>query len=145
MKYFGRPVERLAQTATWRGTGGATRAHRFESAYGNIDESPLPFPDETFEFMLFCKLLEEFTTNELGEIAELHRVMRRDGEMVMTTPNVACSRTFLLFLGGRSLHDPCSGCWAAAGFKGTEVRCDDGTGCGRWQSGPLPERLSLRR
>jgi SAM-dependent methyltransferase len=80
--------------------------HRFESAIRDVERQPLPYADASIEGVLCCEVLEHLTQDPVAMLAEIHRVLRPDGWLVMTTPNVARLRNALNLLHGRNVYDP---------------------------------------
>ena len=56
--------------------------------------------------MLCCELQEHLTADPLAMLREIHRVMRRDAWLVLTTPNVASLQNILHLVHGRNVHHP---------------------------------------
>jgi SAM-dependent methyltransferase len=54
---------------------------------GNMEEG-LPFLDNTFEMVTFIEVIEHLLRPDLA-ISEIHRVLKANGTLVVTTPNYA--------------------------------------------------------
>jgi SAM-dependent methyltransferase len=80
------------------------RSHMF-----NVEEDPFPFPDDTFDVVLFCETIEHLLMNPVAALTEVHRVLRPSGVLVLTTPNVARLANALSLVEGGNLYDPYSG------------------------------------
>ena len=79
----------------------------------NVECQPLPWADGTFDVVLCAEVLEHLTFDPAHMLAEIHRVLRPGGRLVLTTPNVL--RWFLRYrnlravLRGANVHGPYSG------------------------------------
>lgn len=62
----------------------------------NLEEEPVPFPDATFQAVLFSEVLEHLAHSPLPALEELHRVLAPDGLLVLSTPNARSLRERLL-------------------------------------------------
>jgi SAM-dependent methyltransferase len=72
----------------------------------DIEAERWPFEDATFDFALFTELLEHLRVDPLFALAELNRVLKPGGRVLLTTPNLYALKTVLRFLRGRGLWDP---------------------------------------
>ncbi len=59
--------------------------------------------------VLFCETIEHMLMNPLAALREIHRVLRRDGVLILTTPNVARLGNVLTMVEGGNIYDPYSG------------------------------------
>lgn len=72
----------------------------------DVDEEPLPFPDQTFDVVVFSEVMEHvrFPQKALGEI---RRVLKPTGRLLGSVPNSYRLRNRLRFLMGRQYEsDP---------------------------------------
>ena len=75
----------------------------------NIEVDDFPFPDNHFDYILFCEVLEHLTHDPLRALTELKRVLKPGGEAsVLTTPNAARLENVIAFIEGRNIYDPYS-------------------------------------
>ena len=70
----------------------------------DITRDPLPFPDKSFDVVLFCEVLEHLRGDPLKVIKEVRRVLKDKGVLILTTPNLASLRKRLLLALGKSPH-----------------------------------------
>ena len=66
----------------------------------DVEKEPLPFADETFDFVLFNEILEHLRLNPLYAAQEASRVLRAGGRLLLSTPNITPLRR-LEFLFGK--------------------------------------------
>ena len=63
----------------------------------------------SFDFVLFCEIIEHLLMNPLHALREIHRVLEPGGLLVLTTPNVARLGNVLRWSRGDNIYDPYSG------------------------------------
>jgi SAM-dependent methyltransferase len=79
----------------------------------NVERDVFPFPDQAFDVVLCAEVVEHLTFDPSHALAEMHRVLKPDGLLVLTTPNVL--RFFYKYRNarnlarGRNLYGPYSG------------------------------------
>jgi SAM-dependent methyltransferase len=66
--------------ALWRKLG-------VEVQFCNLDEQPLPYPDASFDAVVFSEVIEHLTSSPLHALKEMARVLRPNGRIIITTPN----------------------------------------------------------
>lgn len=71
--------------------------------YCNILEETLPFADDSFDVIFFLDVIEHLSAPKKS-LQEIRRVLRKDGYLVVTTPNLATLRNRIRVLLGRSDH-----------------------------------------
>jgi SAM-dependent methyltransferase len=82
---------------------------KYESVLFNVEEERFPFDSDTFAVVLFCEIIEHLLMNPLATLREIHRVLRPDGLLVVTTPNVARIDNVMAMVHGVNIYDPYSG------------------------------------
>ena len=66
----------------------------------DIERDVFPFPDAHFDVVMFCEVLEHLTENPVFALAEIHRVLKPGGLLILSTPNAARSGNIMrLWLG----------------------------------------------
>jgi len=76
----------FSETAVRKGQAAARDARLASIDWMVADIQSLPFPDETFDTVISCETIEH-VRHPARAIAELARVLRRDGRLFLTTPN----------------------------------------------------------
>jgi GT2 family glycosyltransferase/glycosyltransferase involved in cell wall biosynthesis/SAM-dependent methyltransferase len=85
-------------TDIWPGELQETRCLRsnegdeeFSVVVDNFDVQlhPWPHEDGSFDVVLCCEMLQRLHTDPLGLFAEINRVLKQDGVLLLTTPNLA--------------------------------------------------------
>lgn len=58
----------------------------------NAEKDPFPYPDEHFNTVLCCELIEHLTEDPMFMMGEVHRILKPGGHLVLTTPNIVSLR-----------------------------------------------------
>lgn len=66
----------------------------------DAEKDIFPYRDGEFATVLCCELLEHLPSDPMHMMAEIHRVLRPGGHLVITTPNVASLRAIAAILSG---------------------------------------------
>jgi glycosyltransferase involved in cell wall biosynthesis/SAM-dependent methyltransferase len=83
--YFGKSGEAMKATVT------AIDGEIFECFIDlfNAEVDRFPYPDGYFSTVLCCELLEHLERDPMHMMAEIHRILKPEGVLVLTTPNIA--------------------------------------------------------
>jgi ubiquinone/menaquinone biosynthesis C-methylase UbiE len=66
----------------------------------DLESTPIPVPDETFDVVLCSEVIEHMEIDPMFMMAEINRVMKPNGLLILTTPNVVSSRSITKMLLG---------------------------------------------
>jgi SAM-dependent methyltransferase len=66
----------------------------------NAEKDGFPYCDEYFSTVLCCELLEHLTEDPMHMMAEINRILRPGGSLVLTTPNIGSLRAIQGILSG---------------------------------------------
>ena len=66
----------------------------------NIEDNPLPFFDETFDYVLCSEVLEHMEVDPMYMLTELNRVTKTSGKLILTTPNAVSTWSITKMLRG---------------------------------------------
>ena len=66
----------------------------------DLEHSIVPVKDETFDSVLCCEVLEHMEIDPMFMLAEVNRVLKTGGTLLLTTPNVVSSRGITKMLSG---------------------------------------------
>jgi SAM-dependent methyltransferase len=72
----------------------------------DLDSTPYPLEDESFDLALMTEVLEHLREYPLQALAEVRRILRPGGLLVLTTPNAASLQNRLRLVFGKSVHTP---------------------------------------
>lgn len=66
----------------------------------DAEKDVFPYPDEYFATVLCCELIEHLSLDPMHMLAEVNRILRPGGHLVVTTPNTASLRSISAILQG---------------------------------------------
>lgn len=66
----------------------------------NCEVDRYPYPDESFDTVVCCELLEHLAKDPMHMMSEIHRVLKPNGILVLTTPNAVSIRALHAMLIG---------------------------------------------
>jgi SAM-dependent methyltransferase len=75
----------------------------------NIEDASFPFPPACFDVVLFCEVIEHLQSDPVKVLREIKRVLKPDGHLILTTPNVSRLENVARMLAGANIYDPYSG------------------------------------
>ncbi len=91
----------------------ASPAHDFRRVVSfqgaNIELDALPYPDGHFDLVLYCEVIEHLTYDPTWTLYEIHRVLKPEGQLIISTPNPFRYTNILRFLSGKNIYPPFSG------------------------------------
>lgn len=85
-----------------------TTGETFELAFDlfNIESDDFPYPDASFDLVIFAELIEHLAVNPVQALSEMHRVLKPDGWLIVTTPNsISTERLETFLVGGGRMVD----------------------------------------
>lgn len=101
--YYGTGERHGAQTLHEVG-GDRTRTYAYDVF--DLERDVFPYPDASFDVVLFAELLEHLAVNPVWALSEMHRVLAPGGHLVVTTPNaLSAERLESLVTGRRPMVD----------------------------------------
>jgi SAM-dependent methyltransferase len=71
----------------------------------DVGAEPLPFPDNTFDFVTYTDVIEHHSFSPKRVLGEIHRVLAPGGRLFLLTPNHASIYNRVKLLVGRSVND----------------------------------------
>ena len=66
----------------------------------DAEKDPFPYPDEFFSTVLCCELIEHLREDPMHLLCEVNRILKPNGHLVLTTPNIAALRGIAAILHG---------------------------------------------
>lgn len=70
----------------------------------DVEADEFPYPDASFDVVIFSELVEHLSLNPVWTLSEIHRVLKPGGHVLITTPNALSLERLGFFLSGAS-HD----------------------------------------
>ena len=89
--------------------GGEPQSAALAFDHFNTETEPFPYPDASFDVVFFCEIIEHLLMDPLHVLREIHRILRPDGSLILTTPNVARLANVARLISGANIYDPYSG------------------------------------
>jgi SAM-dependent methyltransferase len=88
----------------------ATKTHvDLTFSHFNIEEDTFPFDAESLDIVLFCEIIEHLLNDPCAVLRQIKNVLRDNGTLVLTTPNVNRIENVARMIVGANLYDPYSG------------------------------------
>jgi len=89
--------------------GRTGESHEFRYREFNIEEDEFPYGEGHFDGVIYCEILEHLVRDPIAVFAEIHRVLKPGGWLLITTPNVARRQNVTRLARGLNMYDPYSG------------------------------------
>jgi len=109
VNYFGPGASSGTQTLVFPGFDGTEETIDLPFENVNVEAEQLPYEAASFDYVIFCEVLEHMTNEPVAALLELKRVLKPGGTMVLTTPNAARLENVIAFIEGRNMYDQYSG------------------------------------
>ena len=74
----------------------------------NLLNLPIPQPNNSFDVIIMCEVLEHLNFNHLPVISEINRILKIGGLLYLSLPNIASLENRVRLLKGDSIHNPIS-------------------------------------
>ncbi|HKO99192.1 MAG TPA: glycosyltransferase [Pyrinomonadaceae bacterium] len=104
--FFGGPEKEGSQKVSIGHTGETLT---FPYKHFNVEVDTFPYPDDSFDVVLFCEIIEHLLSDPVQALTEIRRVLRPGGTLVLTTPNVVRLANVQKIIDGENIYDPYSG------------------------------------
>lgn len=72
----------------------------------DVESESLPFNNNEFKFVIFNEIFEHLRFNPIATLKEINRILKPDGVLILSTPNLYSIRNIINFLLGRGFDDP---------------------------------------
>ena len=96
----------------------------FSFTHVNVEQEPLPYADDSFDVVLMCEVIEHFTHDPLTALNEIRRVIKPQGTLILTTPNVGRLENIAHLMSGHNIYDPYSA-YGPYGRHNREYTCEE--------------------
>lgn len=68
----------------------------------DLQQQRWPYDDGEFDVVVFCEILEHLNTDPMSVLSEINRVLKKDGLLLLSTPNMASAKSVNYVLAGNS-------------------------------------------
>lgn len=75
----------------------------------NVETDKFPYDNEQFELVIFSEIIEHLLNDPSKVLREIKRVLKKNGQLILTTPNVARLENISRLISGANIYDPYSG------------------------------------
>jgi SAM-dependent methyltransferase len=75
----------------------------------NIEVGCFPYADHEFDLVIFAEIIEHLLNDPCHVLREIKRVLKPNGTLILTTPNVARLENVARLISGTNIYDPYSG------------------------------------
>lgn len=93
--------------------GDAKSTHKklktFKYQHFNIETDPFPYPDNEFDIVIFAEIIEHLLNDPCNVLREIKRVLKPNGALILTTPNVTRLENVARLINATNIYDPYSG------------------------------------
>ncbi len=104
----GTPDE-VVQTLVYTDPERGQVSHPMPFRHINVESQKLPYADESFDYVLFCEVIEHLLMDPAATLREVWRILKPGGRLILTTPNVARLENVARLIQGSNMYDPYSG------------------------------------
>ncbi|MBU1129747.1 class I SAM-dependent methyltransferase [Patescibacteria group bacterium] len=85
------------------------KTHSFKYNHFNLEINKFPYKSNSFNLVINCEILEHLTVDPVHAIREIYRILKQNGYILITTPNVNREENWLKLIKGQNIYDPYSG------------------------------------
>jgi SAM-dependent methyltransferase len=109
--YFGHSAnEECTQAVDYRELiSGEPKTEQFTFQHFNVENDVFPYADEQFDLVIFAEIIEHLLNDPSKVLREIKRVLKPNGTLVLTTPNIARLENVTRLISGANIYDPYSG------------------------------------
>jgi SAM-dependent methyltransferase len=75
----------------------------------NVENDVFPYSDGEFDLVIFAEIIEHLLNDPCKVLREIRRVLKPNGTLILTTPNVAKLENVTRLISGANIYDPYSG------------------------------------
>ena len=70
----------------------------------DLEKDKIPYEDDSFDLVIYTEVLEHLKTGHLESLREMNRILKKDGSIILTTPNIKSLRKLLFGKGQIDLN-----------------------------------------
>lgn len=89
----------------------------FTAKVFNVEKDKFPYPEKYFDTVIASEIIEHLTSDPMFMLLEINHILKNDGILIMTTPNVASLRSIISILNaenpiGEHRYSPDGNCYS---------------------------------
>jgi SAM-dependent methyltransferase len=108
--YFGQINGQYSQKVSFRDIKERKAlCKEFEYQHFNVENDSFPYAGGQFDLVIFAEIIEHLLSDPCKVLREIRRVLKPDGTLILTTPNVARLENVARLIAGANIYDPYSG------------------------------------
>lgn len=109
--YFGQSyIGECTQIVDYRDlVSGEKKTEKFTFQHFNIEDERFPYADGEFDLVIFAEIIEHLLNDPCKVLREIKRILKPNGTLILTTPNVARLENVTKLISGTNIYDPYSG------------------------------------
>ena len=88
---------------------GEKKSERLTFQHFNIENHCFPYAAGEFDVVIFAEIIEHLLNDPCKVMREIKRVLKPNGTLILTTPNVARLENITRMISGTNIYDPYSG------------------------------------
>ena len=88
---------------------GEKKTEKLTFQHFNIENDQFPYEDGDFDLVIFAEIIEHLLNDPSKVLREIKRVLKQNGTLILTTPNVARLENVARMISGANIYDPYSG------------------------------------
>lgn len=88
---------------------GEKKSAQFTYQHFNIENDSFPYADAEFDVVIFAEIIEHLLNDPCKVLREIKRVLKPNGTLILTTPNVSRLENVAKMISGENIYDPYSG------------------------------------
>lgn len=89
--------------------GSDKKTDKFTFHHFNIENDSFPYADGEFDLVIFAEIIEHLLNDPCKVLREIKRVLKPNGTLILTTPNVSRLENVARMISGTNIYDPYSG------------------------------------
>ncbi|MCI0605417.1 class I SAM-dependent methyltransferase [bacterium] len=78
--------------------------HEMEYSHFNVEKDAFPYEENSFDCVIFCEILEHLLLNPDFTLAEIRRILKPSGYVVVSTPNAARLSNLVTLARGKNIY-----------------------------------------
>jgi SAM-dependent methyltransferase len=103
---------------------GELKSEKFTFQHFNVENDKFPYSDGEFDLVIFAEIIEHLLNDSCKVLREIKRVLKPNGVLILTTPNVARLENITRLISGANIYDPYSG-YGPYGRHNREYNCHE--------------------